>query len=225
MATISNQRGTVLQIINEVQRRLNYSPTTTLSANRTSLKLLHYLNDVVTHVSDYGDWPQEFVEIATTVAASTIRVEINASAPIKRIMEVHTGAEVAPLLVRDIQDIRVLQRTSGVGTPRQYCMIGTSGINPVLRFHPRNGTSARGFNIAAYTSPLEYVSSDGSKTPPWSRRLLVQGTYALAMLDENDGVPSTHYQANYGMFEAQLREEYNRMGADLGTDVYLTVKR
>ena len=38
MATISNQRGTVLVIVNDVMRRLNYDTSTTLSANRTMLK-------------------------------------------------------------------------------------------------------------------------------------------------------------------------------------------
>jgi hypothetical protein len=225
MAVIANQRGTILQVVQEVMRRLNYDPPASLSANRTTLKCVSFINDVVAHISDYGDWPAEFQEVALTAAACAVNLEINVSAPIKRIYEIHENSNRSPLLQRDIQDIRLLQRGSAVGAPRQFALTRTSGINPIVRFDRRQTTTAMGFNVAVYTSPLVYATSDGSKVPPWSSRLLVQGTYAAMMLDENDGVPSNHYQANFAMFQNQLKEEHNRMSSDTGTDVYLTIRR
>lgn len=224
MATITNQRGTVLQIVNDVQERMGYSPTATLSANRTSLKLLGFLNDVVQTVSDYGDWPQMYEEVLATAAVCSNTVEINASAPIKSIMEVHEGSAVSPLTNRDISQMRLLERTSAQGVPRQFAWVNTSGINPILRFSPWRTTTAK-FNVAAYTSPLIYASGDTTRTPPFSRRLLVNGVYSLAMLDENDGVATQHYQANAMLFTNMLREEYSRSAADTGTDVMLVRPR
>ena len=225
MAVILNQRGTVLTIVNDVQRRLSYTPTATLSANQTSLKLTGFLNDIVQAVSDFGDWPAQFEEVSTTIAACAVNVEINASAPIKRIFEVHYKDQQTPLVPVEITDIRRLQRTSGQGSPRQFALIRTSGINPIIRIDRRETSTAMGFNAAVYTSPLEYTSSDATKVPPWSRRLLVQGLYAAALLDESDGVPTNHYQANFAVFRNQLSEEYNRLGADTTKEMRLTVRR
>ena len=225
MAVIANQRGTILQIVGDVFRRMNYNPPASLSANQTSLKYTGFLNDIVQAVSDYGDWPQQYEEVKVTVAACAVNVEINASAPIKRILEVHRNGQQTPLVPVEIRDVRRLQRTSGQGVPRQFAVINTSGINPIIRIDRRETTTAMGFNVAVYTSPLEYTSSDASKVPPWSRRLLVQGLYAMALLDENDGVPTNHYQANYAVFRNHMQEEMNRLGADTTQEMRLTVRR
>ena len=60
MAAINNQRGTILQIVGDVFRRMNYTPPVSLSANQTSLKYTGFLNDIVQAVSDFGDWPQQY---------------------------------------------------------------------------------------------------------------------------------------------------------------------
>ena len=225
MAAITNQRGTILQIVGDVFRRMNYTPPVSLSANQTALKYTGFLNDIVQAVSDFGDWPQQYEEVSVTAAACAVNVEINASAPIKRILEVHYKDQQTPLVPVEIRDVRRLQRTSGQGAPRQFAVVRTSGINPIVRIDRRETTTAMGFNVAVYTSPLEYTSSDASKVPPWSRRMLVQGLYAMALLDENDGVPTNHYQANYAVFRNHMQEEYNRLGADTTQEMRLTVRR
>lgn len=224
MADATVQRGTVLEIVQDVARRMGYTPPTTLTANRTGLKYLSFLNDVIGEVSDYGDWPQLYEEVATTVAACANTVEVNASAPVKRIMEVHEGSQISPLVWQDIHQIRLLQRLSAPGTPRQVAFVNTSGVNPILRYSPAKN-SAAGFNIAVYTMPLTYVSGDGAETPPFSKTLLQQGLQAKALLDENDGVKTTHYESTYLMFRNQLREEYNRSAGDTGGDIQLKLRR
>lgn len=224
MADASNQRDTVLGIVQDAAMRMGYSPPATLSANRTALKYTTFLNDVVSEVSDFGDWPQMYEEVTTTVAACANTVEVNASAPVKRVMEVHEGTQISPLVWQDTHQIRLLERLSAQGTPRQVALVNTSGVNPILRYSPRK-TSAAGFNIAVYTMPRSYVSGDGALTPPFSRSLLVQGLYARALLDENDGVKTTHYDANYLLYRNQLKEEHNRHGADTGGDIQLVWRR
>ena len=59
---------------------------------------------------------------------------------------------------------------------------------------------------------------------PFSSRLLTQGVYANALLDENDGVPTRHWEANAQLFVGQLSEEYNRLQSDTGTDTRLVIR-
>lgn len=225
MAVISNQRGTVLQIVNDVRRRMNWNSVASLSADRTALKLTTFLNDVIQVVSDFGDWPQLYAEVNTTVAACAIQVEINASAPIKRIHEIHEGVQVTPLVVRTIEEIRLFNRGSAAGTPRHFALVDTSGINPRIRIHPRRTTTAMGFNAAVYVTPLLYASADASKIPPWSKTLLVQGLMAQAYADEAGGESSPQSQRAQGVFLNMLKEEWNRSNVDLGTDVYVYPER
>lgn len=226
MSQINTQRSTVLTIVNDVLRRMNYPTVASLSANKTTLRALGFLNDVVTHISDYGDWPQEFSEVVVTAPACALTIEINASAPIKRIREIHVKGRVAPLLPVEIEDIRRLQRTSAHGTPTQFALVDASGINPRIRIHQRVATNtAKEFNVACYTAPLVYSSSDASKIPPWSSRLMIEGLWASMLLDENGMVPTPQYQAAFTVFTNRLSEEYRRWSTDTGQDIYLVPAR
>ena len=44
---ITDIRKTVLQIINEVQRKLGLAPSVSLTANAQNIVMLDYLNDVI----------------------------------------------------------------------------------------------------------------------------------------------------------------------------------
>ena len=56
--SLSDQRMTALEIINEVRRKSKLNPVTTLDQDSDSLTKLSYLNDVVSEVSDYDDWQE-----------------------------------------------------------------------------------------------------------------------------------------------------------------------
>src|SRR3990167_5138281 len=223
MATTSNVRSTILGIVNEVERKMAYTPSANLSARRTTQMYRDFLNDIVSDVSDYGDWPQLYEEVLVTAQTSVHSVEVNASAPVKNIYEVHFGSQIMPLYPVDVQQIRLLQRTSAVGPPRQFSLSKTSGINPMTEVYPTPGSSQAGsvFNYAVYSKPRTYTTADASVTPPFSSRLLVQGVYAKALLDENGGAPTPQYQVAQTEFNRMLREEWNRTGADTGTDIYI----
>lgn len=222
MAAITNLRGTVLQIVNGVERRMGYRPSTTVTATRTALTYVDLLNDVLSFVADYGDWPQLYQEITVTAAGSARTIEVSAASPIHHIYEVHYGTQISPLSPRSVSDMRLLDRTSAIGTPRQYAVIDTSGVNPRLRIYPRaKATSGLAMNIGVYTHPRLYVSGDGGQTPVFSQQLLTQGLYAAALLDESNGAETQSYQTQYTMFLRQLREEHNRWQADTGTDLQL----
>lgn len=225
MSITTDVRGTILGIVNEVERKLSYTPSPSLSARNTTINIVSWLNDTLSEISDYADWPQMYSEVIVSAQACVNNVEINASAPFKRIYEVHFSDQIAPLYVIDTQDMRVLERTSAFGEPRQLALTQTSGVNPIMRVYPTPGsaqTSGR-FNVASYLMPRVYVTGDATETPEFSSRLLVQGTFARALLDENGGEPTQQYQIAYGTYQRLLREEANRMTVDTGTDLYLTV--
>ena len=204
---------------------MNFNSTTTLSADRTALKYTSFLNDVIQIISDHGDWPQLYSEVTTTAAACAVQVEINASAPIKRIHEIHEGVQITPMVPRSIEEIRLFNRGSASGTPRNFALVDTSGINPRIRVHPRRTTTAMGFNVAVYTMPLLYASADAAKIPPWSKTLLVQGLMAQVYADEAGGDNAPQAQRSLGIFQTMLKEEWNRSNVDLGTDVHVFPER
>ena len=220
MATLNQQRGTVLQVMNDVARRMGFGPFASVSANQTSLTWAGYLNDVLAEVSDYGDWPQLYEEVVASAQGGQGIVEVNASAPVRRVMEVHFGSSRAALNEMDVSQWRQLSRSSALaaGGPRQWALVDTSGINPRLRVYPTPSTAAASarYNIACYTQPRLYGSADAAAQLPFSRPLLVNGLFARTLTDESTFQMTQQAQAVFTLFRTQLREEYNRNVSDAG---------
>lgn len=223
MAT-TDVRKSVIGIVNEVQRRLGISTTTSLTANRHANTLLDLLNDTIDEISDYGDWQQMFREVNVTAATSVGTYAVEASANVKNIYEIHWDDDVSPLEVRTIEDMRRLQRLTSFGVPRQFAVVGASGVNPKVRVYPVPGSNqnTKLFDVAFYKKPRLLTTTDVSAVPAFPARLLVQGLYAKALLEENSGEPTPQYQVAELKFAKMLSETHNRLTADTGTDLYLT---
>lgn len=222
MATESDLRSTILGVVNEARRKMGYSTVANLSADKTSLLYLDYLNDTIAEVADYGDnWPQLYTEVIVTASATAIEYEVNASAPVKKIHEIHIDGQISPLYSRSLTDIRLLERTSSRGVPRQFVLAKTSGINPIFRCYPApdTATSGKEFNVGCYVQPRVYVSGDASVTPPFSSRLLTKGILLRALADEagTDGGENIKLAAT--SYSNGIREEYNRWTGDTGDSV------
>ena len=54
--SVAEVRKTVVQIINEVERRLAVDASTSAGATKLSTMLVDLLNDTIDEVSDAGDW-------------------------------------------------------------------------------------------------------------------------------------------------------------------------
>ena len=219
MAT-SDIRLTILQIVNEVQRRLGVTPTATLTATKQATMLLDLLNDVIDEVSDFGDWQELFRETTVTASSSLGEYEIAVSAPVKNIYEIVYDNNTAPLNVVEIQDIRRLQRLASYGVPRQFAVVGVSGVNPKFRVYPIPTTAAT-FDIAYYVKPRIYTTSDAAVLPTFPGRMLVMGVYAKALLEENGGESGPQYTVAYAEYMRMRQEAANRLTADTGTDIYM----
>lgn len=215
-------RKDVIGIINEVERKLGVKESSTLTDRSFTKVLLDFLNDTVDEVSDFGDWPQMFREIDVTAATSGSSYAVAVSSNVKNIHEIHFQGQVAPLDQRSISEIRVLQKTSGAGEPRQFCIVDTSATDPKFRVYPIPGTNENGkvFDVAYYKKPRLYTtaSADSSATPAFPSRMLVQGVYAKALLEENGQEPTRQFEIAYQEYIRMRKEAYNRLTVDTGSE-------
>ena len=223
MAT-SDVNRTVIQIVNEVERKLAVSPTTSVpQTTRLGTVLVDFLNDVVDEVADFGDWPHLRKEVIVTAISSVTAYEVNVSAPVKTIHEIHFSAETSPLKWVTPSEIRRLGRNRGLGRPRHYSVVEVSGVNPIFRVAPIPGSAQNGspFEVSYFEKPILFAATTAhaSLRPIFPSRVLVQGTYAKALLDEAGGTETPTSRMAYGEYQKMLREAFNRFTSDFGDEV------
>lgn len=224
MAT-TDIRKDVIGIVNEVERKLGIGESTFLDDKKTTTLMLDFLNDTIDEVSDFGDWPQMYREIDVTAVTSGKAYEIAVSANVKNVHEIHFQGQVAPLEQRSISQIRVLQKTSGAGEPRQFCIVDTSAVNPKFRVYPIPGSNQNGkvFDVAYYKKNRLYTTTtaDSSAIPAFPSRVLVQGVYAKALLEENGQEPTRQFELAYQTYIQMRKEALNRLTADTGDHIQI----
>lgn len=225
---LTDQRKTVLELVNEVRGKLGLSDVASLSADKHSKVMVNYLNDIIDQVADYADWQELIVEATITAIASINEYEIPTSEVVQHIEEVAFDNRISSLDVVTPTEIRRLQRTKNSGRPNQYSVFGVdSNGNPKIRVYPTPSTSQAGqlFNVMFYKKPPLYTTSDNSVIPPFPSRLLSQGLLAYALLDESGGRPTERYQAENAKFQQMVIEAHNRYTSDTGTHVRFTKRR
>lgn len=212
---------TVIGAINEARKKSKLPAVTTLDQDSDSIVKLHYLNDVVSELSDYANWQELYREAIVSVVAS-VRDYAVSGVVVQGIHEVAISTRTAPLKRRDIEDIRLLQRSNNTGAPNHWCLKGVNSEgNPVITIDRWPTTNNTGyFNIGYYLKPSVYTTADASATVPFPGRLVVQGLLTKTILDESDGDPGQRYAANLQLYENMKDETYNRFNGDTGGSVY-----
>ena len=221
---IADVNRTIIQIVNEVERKLGVNPTTSVpSVTRLGTVLVDFLNDVMDEVADHGDWPALQKSVVVTAVASTTAYEVNVSAPVKTIHEIHFSADISPLRWVTPSEIRRLNRSRSYGRPRHYSVVEVSGVNPIFRVSPIPGSAQGGspFEVSYFEKPILYepTTAYSSIRPIFPSRVLVQGTYAKALLDESGGQETPAYRMAYGEYQKMLREAFNRFTSDFGDEI------
>lgn len=221
--TLAYTRLTILQIVNEVRRKLGLSVATTLTQDSFAINSIDYLNDVLAEVNDYDDWQEMLVECTTTASTSVINYLVNTTAAVENIHEIAFEGEVAPMRLRTLDDIRRLQRTDSSGIPTHFAIVGVDNSisgNPYFRVFPTPGAQENNqtFNILFYKKPRIYTTDDAAVIPEFPSRLLVQGLLAKCLLDESRGTPGQDYTFAYNNFLEMLSDTYNRFNGDTGGD-------
>lgn len=219
---VSDFKVTVIGAINEVRKKSKLSTVTTLDQDSDSIVKLHYLNDVVSEISDYGNWQEMYNEAIVTVAASVRQYAVSGIV-VQNINEVAISTRTSPLRKVGIEEIRHLQRVNNLGEPYHWALKGINGEgNPIITVDrwPTTADTSAYFNIGYYQKPSVYTTADASATVPFPGRLVVQGLLTKTILDESDGEPTARYIANLQIYEEMKNESFNRYNGDSGTNTY-----
>lgn len=220
---IGDIRYTVLEIINEVQRKLGLDQTPSTNSNKLSKQMVDFLNDVCNDLSDFGDWQEMLVSANVSCVPGQINYSVNTSANIKNVADIYFTLRTGPLRNVTIDQMRLLTRTSSNGSPSQYTIFGTdAGGNPNIRVRP-TPTSAQStglFSVLYYVrAPLYVVSTDDATRVPFPGDIVVQGVLAKAILNESEGAPSERYQLTQQDYLEGRKEALNRFNGDTGWNI------
>lgn len=228
--SILDQRLTALEIVNEVRRKSKLGPVTSFTADSFAKSALYYLNDVVSEVSDYGNWQETYTEVDVTAQSSVsdYSIPVSAVTVVQNIHEIVFNNQPGEMRLVDLDTIRRLQRTRSFGIPQQWAPVGTdANANPIFRVSPIPVSAQQGllFNIALYQKPSFITTAQVTAIPPFPGKLMVQGLLCKVILDESDGEPTARYDREYSLYEDMLYESYNRYNGDSGSTIFFRPAR
>lgn len=218
---ITDIRFTVLQIVNEVQRKLGLS-TSSLTSNKVATELVDHINDVVDDLSDFGNWMETLATAKVTARTSVNTYQLPSTAVVKNIGDVYLSTRRGPLRSVDLDAMRIMTRVTALGQPSQYCIFGTdTNGNPNIRVRPTPDTSQNGslFSILYYWKPPHYTTADASTVVPFPSRVVVLGVLARYTLRESGGAPTQQYSSFFQEYSTARKEALNRFRGDTGWDV------
>ena len=146
-------RFTVLQVVQEVFRKLGLSEPASLTANKLSVQMVDFINDVCDDLSDYGNWQECLVSSNVTAVSGQSDYSIVTSGNVKNIADIYFSQRVGPMRHVTIEDMRILTRVTATGNPTQFTIFGTdSNGNPTIRVRPQPAQTQAGglFSILWY---------------------------------------------------------------------------
>lgn len=213
-------RFTLLQIVNEVQRKLGLDATQTVSTNKLAVQLVDFVNDICNELSDFGNWQEMLVSANVTAVSGQRDYSIPTSANVKNIGDIYFSMRTGPIRHVTIDDMRRMTRVSAAnGMPTQWTVFGTDANgNPSLRFRPTPGANEDGglFSLVYYVRAPQYTTSDGAAVIPFPGSLVVDGVYAKAVLNESGGSPTDKYTKLQQDYLENRKEALNRFNGDSG---------
>lgn len=221
MANLSDTRKTILEIVNEVRRKMGVPVVTSLTADSMAKSAIDYLNDVMDEISDYGDWQETYQTFTVTAQTSVYEYSFTTSAVIKNVDEISYEGRIAPLRLVGTEDMRRFRRIGSLGRPHSWALIATDDVgNPKVQVYPCPSSTENGDIIEAQgaTKPRQYTTDNASVYPPYPARMIIQGLLSYMLLDETRGTPGLEYKAEYSKFRNMIEETFNRLNGDTGTD-------
>lgn len=223
---VGNIQYTVLQTVNEVQRKLDLQQTSSLLSNKLATLMVDYINDICDDLADFGQWQETVVTANVTCVSGKVDYQINTSAAIENIKDIFFSQRRGPLRYETIDDFRIMTRVTITGTPSQYTIIGTNSAgNPNIRVRPTPASSEDGglFSILFYTRSPRYIAqSDAGTVIPFPARVVVQGVLAKVALGESQGTPSDKYTNLWNGYLQMRKTALNRYKGDTGWNVSFT---
>lgn len=223
---IGDIRYTVLQVTQEVFRKLDLNQPATTLGNKLAIQMVDLINDVCNDLADFGEWQETIVTANITAVSGKVDYSINTSANVENIKDLYFDQRAGPLRNITIDDMRVLTRTTATGTPTQYTLFGTDANgNPNIRVRPRPGSAEAGgiFSVLYFTrTPLYVAGTDDNTVIPYPARIVVLGALARQTLNESMGEPTPKYTAIQQDYLSARKEALNRFKGDTGWDISFT---
>lgn len=224
---LADTKLTLIQIVNEVQRKLSLRATTASTDTAHAKVLVDLLNDVIDELSDFGDWVQlrGSIDVSAVSGQSVYTVPVSGSTEsINRIEEVRVSGRTPALdPFNSITEYRQLNSLRSRGRPVKFVLTEEdSRGNPKIGIWPTPGASEDGLRMTVhfYLKPRRYIAgTDDAETLPIPGRLLVQGLLVKAILDESGGVSTPQHQVVLAEFERMKRQTINRFNADTGNEI------
>jgi hypothetical protein len=225
---LGDVRFTVLEVVQEVFRKLGLTQPTSLTANKLSIQMVDYVNDICDDLSDFGNWQEMMVSANVSAVNGQRDYVINTSANVKNIADIYYSTRTGPVSLINIETMR--RMVSANGTPTQYTIFGTdaSTANPVLRFRPTpvSGNGGGGyFSVLYFVRAPSYTTSDASTVIPFPGQLVTLGVLAKAYLIESQGAPTDIYKTTYNDYLQARKEAYNRFKGDTGWNISFVPSR
>lgn len=218
-------RFTVLQVVNEVQRKLGLTATSSSSTNSQSVLILDFINDVCSDLSDFGNWQEMLVSSNVTAVSGQNVYSISTSSNIKNLGDIYFSDRTGPLRYVTVQDYRIMTRVTSTGSPSQFTVFGTDNNgNPEIRVRPTPSSTEDGslFSIIYYIRTPVYTTSNDASVIPFPGQIVVDGVLAMALLNESGGSPTDHYTKVYQNYLEGRKEALNRFNGDTGWDINFT---
>lgn len=222
--SIGDIRYTVLQVVNEVQRKLGLTQTA-LAANKLSIQMVDFINDTCNDLADFGDWQETLVTANIAAVSGQIDYSINTSANVENIKDMFFSGSHSSMRNISVDDMRIMTRVTITGTPTQYTIVGTDvNGNPNIRVRPKPVAAQAGgiFSILYYIRAPLYTTSDTNTIIPFPARIVVMGVLARALLNESGGSPTDHYQQTQQEYLTARKEALNRFNGDTGWNTSFT---
>jgi hypothetical protein len=222
---IGDIRFTVLEIVQEVCRKLSLNTPSSLTANKETILMVDYINDICDELSDYGNWQEMMVSANVTAVSGQENYSITTSANIKNIADIYFSQRKGPLRSITVEDMRLLTRVTAVGQPTQFTVFQTDANgNPNIRVRPTPSTNEAGglFSVLYYIRCPQYTTSDASTVVPFPGQVVVNGVLALCLLGESDGAQTDRYVRVQQMYQDSIKEAINRFNGDTGWSVSFT---
>lgn len=219
---IGDIRYTVLEVVNEVFRKLGLTAVGSLGANKLSIQMVDFINDICDDLSDFGNWQEMMVSSNVTAVSGQNNYNVSTSANIKNIGDIYFTKRTGPLRSITVQEMRLLTRTTSQGMPSQFTVYGTDANgNPNIRVRPIPDANADGglFSILYYIRAPLYTTSDNNTIIPFPGNVVVQGVLAKAILNESGGSPTDHYTKEQQDYLEARKEALNRFNGDTGWDI------
>ena len=220
---VGDIRYTVLQVVQEVFRKLGLDAPSALTGNKLSIQMVDFINDTCNDLSDFGNWMEVMTTANVTAVFGQRDYLINTSANVKNIGDIYFNQRSGALRHVDTEQMRIMTQTTANGMPSQYTIFGTdvSSGNPVIRVRPTPTSAEHGgiFSILYYQAPPRYSTSDGAVVIPFPARIVVLGTLARAILNESEGAPTDRYTLTYQDYLIARKEALNRFKGDSGWQV------